>query len=57
MAVTLSDTWEVKSKEHGVAVGDGRQGSQQDILGFWLLCLPGRVLALFTNVGNLRRGS
>lgn len=56
MAVTLSDTWEIKSKEHGAALKDERKGSQQAMLGFWLLCLPGSVLASFPSVGNLRRG-
>lgn len=56
MAVTLRDTWEVKSKEHGAALKDERKGRQQAVLGFWLLSLPASVLASFPNVGNLRRG-
>lgn len=55
MVITLNDAWEVNSKGYGVALGDGSEGSQQNGLGFWLMCLCGSMLPLFPTIGNIRR--
>lgn len=39
-----------------MALGKGKGGSQHEVLGFWLVCLYGSMLASFINIGNIKRG-